>query len=115
MSKVKLFFCVNLIVLLLIDGLLTEPPSETTLFRDVTLYATVFKDMDVLIEADPSMKDLYYHWLKSRGAFDFVQDIVDYNIEHGVSIRYKFCGKRANMKVRYLGYHNFHKVINFIK
>lgn len=102
-------------MLLLIDGLLTEPPSETTLFRDVTLYATIFKDMDVLIESHPTMKDLYYHWLKSRGAFDFVQDIVEYNVECGISIGYKFSGKKANMQVRYLGYHNFHKVINFIK
>ena len=102
-------------MLLLIDGFLTEPPSETTLFRDITLYASVFKDMDVLIESDPEMKDLYYHWLRSHGAFDFVQDIVDYNTECGLSIRYKFSRKRGNIRVRYLGYHNFHKILNFIK
>lgn len=102
-------------MLLLIDGFLTEPPSDTTIFRDVSLYATVFKDMDVLVESHPSMKDFYHDWLKSRGAFDFVKDIVDYNEESGISIRYKFCELSSSMKIRSLGYHNFQEVIRFIK
>jgi len=101
-------------VLLLIDGFLTEPPSETTLFRDITLYASVFKNMDVVIESDPEMKDLHYNWLKAHGAFDFVQDIVNYNVETGMSIRYKFSEKKGNLEVRYFGYHNFHKILKFI-
>lgn len=101
-------------MLLLIDGFLIEPPSETTLLRDVTLYASIFKDMDVLIEAEPKMKDLYFKWLKARGAFDFIQDIVDYDIESGLSIRYKFSKKKGGLGIRYFGYHNFHRILKFI-
>lgn len=101
-------------MLLLIDGFLTEPPSETTLLRDITLYASIFKDMDVLIEAEQEMKDLYYKWLKDHGAFDFVQDIVGYNIESGLSIRYKFSKRKGGLGVRYVGYHNFHRILKFI-
>ena len=101
-------------MLLLINGFLTEPPSETTLFRDITLYASVFKDMDVVIESDPDMKDLYYNWLKKHGAFDFVQDIVNYNVESGLSIRYKFSKTKGDLGVRYFGYHNFHRILKFI-
>jgi len=98
-------------VLLLIDAELTEPPSETTLFRDITLYATIFKGRDVILEADPTMKDFYYKWLKSRGAFDFVQDILDYGREPGFTIRNKHYPSGGNIKVWRLGYHNFSRII----
>ena len=91
--------------------MLTEPPSETTLFRDITLYATIFRGKDVILECSPEMKDFYYKWLKSRGAFDFVQDILDYGREVGFTIRYKRSPARGNIKVRQLGYHNFNRII----
>jgi len=98
-------------VLLLIDAALTEPPSETTLFRDVTLYATIFRGKDVVLESCPEMKDFYYKWLKSRGAFDFVQDILDYGREKGFTIRCKTGDRKGNIGVRALGYHNFDRII----
>ena len=54
---------------LIVDADLTEPPSETAVFRDVTLYAKVFLNHDVLIECDRDVVDLYWYWLKRRGAF----------------------------------------------
>ena len=57
------------------------------------------------------MKDMYYKWLKSRGAYDFVKDIVSYEREKGFTIRYKFCQSKANIKVKSIGYHNFDKII----
>jgi hypothetical protein len=101
-------------VLLLIDAELTEPPSETTLFRDVTLYATIFKGRDVILESSPEMKDFYYKWLKSHGAFDFVKDILDYGKEKGFTIRRKKSCSKCNLEVRWLGYHNFNRIIRSI-
>ena len=101
-------------MLLLIDSVLTEPPSNTTIFRDITMYASVFRQKDVVVEALPEMQDFYYDWLKSRGAFDFVQDIVDYGKESGFTIRYKYSPLNGNIAIRRFGYHNFEKVINSI-
>lgn len=98
-------------MLLIIDAELTAPPSVTELFRDITLYATLFKKKEVIIETSPQMKDFYYKWLKSRGAFDFVKDIVDYEREQGFTIRYKYSPFKGNVKVRSLGYHNFQRIL----
>ena len=101
-------------MLLLIDSLLTEPPSEVTIFRDITLYASTFKKMTILVEADADARDIYFDWLKSRGAVDFVEDIIDYEVEQGKSIRYMHSDRSASLKVRSLGYHNFNKVLTFL-
>jgi len=71
---------------LLIDGNLVFPPSSTSCFRDVTLYAQVFKQVDVVIQVDDHIKDTCYNYLKLRGAFDFVDDIVAPDLESGVLI-----------------------------
>ena len=74
---------------LIIDAELTEPPSEVSVFRDVTLYSKVFLSMYVLLECDQDMKDLYWYWLKKRGAYDFVDAILTPGEELGISIRYR--------------------------
>lgn len=101
-------------MLLLIDSELTEPPSCVVLFRDITLYATVFKKMEIILEADPVMTDYYYKWLKGFGAFDFVKDIMDYDEEVGKTIRCAYGMRSANVKVRSIGYHNFQRIIRSI-
>tara|TARA_Y100000590_G_scaffold143436_2_gene164757 strand:- start:38578 stop:38883 length:306 start_codon:yes stop_codon:yes gene_type:complete len=101
-------------VLLLIDSELTEPPSSVTLFRDITLYAATFKKMDIILEAKPVMQDYYYKWLKERGAFDFIKDILDYEKEYGKTIRYRFGRHAGNVSVRSIGYHNFQRIIGSI-
>ena len=92
-------------MLLLIDSILTEPPSNTTIFRDITMYASIFEGREVVIEALPEMQDFYYDWLKSRGAFDFVQDIVDYGKESGFTIRYKYSPLKGNIAIRKIAKH----------
>jgi hypothetical protein len=71
---------------LIVDADLTEPPSETAVFRDVTLYAKIFLKYGVLIECDRDVVDLYWYWLKRRGAFDFVDDFVDIGTESGMRL-----------------------------
>ena len=62
---------------LLIDGNLVFPPSSTSCFRDVTLYANVFKEIDVVVRIESQFKDTCYDYLKQHGAFDFVEDIIE--------------------------------------
>ena len=97
---------------LIIDAGLTEPPSEVPVFRDVTLYSTVFLEMMVLLQCDPSMKDLYWYWLKNRGAFDFVQDIIEEGMEHGVKMG---TANRANIAIKYLRVENLNFVLDRLK
>jgi hypothetical protein len=82
---------------LLISGRLSHPPSSVHCFRDVTLYATIFADFDVLVACQRHNRDKHWKWLKSHGAFDFIEDIIDYNQEHGVSISpYSPCSIRLD-------------------
>ena len=69
---------------LVIDGNLVFPPSSTSCFRDITLYANVFRDVDVIIQIDNTHTDTCYHYLKQHGAFDYVQDILPPLVEDGV-------------------------------
>ena len=74
---------------LIIDAGLTEPPSEVSVFRDVTLYSKVFLSLYVLLECEQDMKDLYWYWLRNRGAYDFVDAILTPGEEFGITIRYE--------------------------
>lgn len=83
---------------LIIDAELTEPPSETSAFRDITLYSSIFLNYEVLIQCERDVKDLYWYWLKNRGAFDFVDDFVEKNQETGITM----ASKNANIIVKFL-------------
>lgn len=96
---------------LIIDADLTNPPSEISVFRDITLFSSVFLGFDNLIECENHMKDIYYYWLKSRGAFDFVDDIVPYNKESGITIRQK----TATIKVKYLRSDKLQYILNYLR
>ena len=99
MKMANLIFDMNLII----DASLTEPPSEVSVFRDVTLYSNVFLKYNILIECESDMKDLYYYWLKNRGAFDFVDDFIQVNEEDGITMR----PADANISIKYLRAENF--------
>ena len=74
---------------IIIDATLSEPPSSLACFRDVTLYANCFIKKRVVLEADPEIKDFYWKWLTEKGAFDFIEDIIEPNSENYFSIRMK--------------------------
>lgn len=63
-------------MILRIEAALSEPPSSITAFRDTTLYATVFRQLDVLLECEEGTRTLYWNWLKKNGAHDFVRDLI---------------------------------------
>jgi hypothetical protein len=61
---------------LIIESCLSEPPSEISCFRDVTLYAKTYIFDDILVECQPGTKSIYWKWLKSQGAYDFISDFI---------------------------------------
>lgn len=67
-----MYFNMNLII----QAALSEPPTEILYFRYLTLASKTNLFLDCLIEAEQEMKDNYYHYLKIRGAFDYLSDII---------------------------------------
>lgn len=73
---------------LIISGELTAPKSEVGAFRTLTLYATVFKGMDCLVECREEEIDFYYRWLKRNSSYDFVKQMVRLDEESGIYLRH---------------------------
>ena len=71
---------------LVIDGNLAYPPSEVTCVRDVTLYSTIWGEFCVLIEIEKQYRDGLWKYLKSYGAYDYVEAIVAPGRESGFLI-----------------------------
>jgi len=70
-------------VLIIRDELL-NPPTWLASFRDLTLICSMRLETDILIESADA--DVYYRWLKPKGAMDFVEDIVRPGSEDGLRI-----------------------------
>ena len=70
---------------------LSEPPSDALMFRYLTLISK--KDLNYynLLESPNDMIDMYYYYLKRRGLFDYIDDII--------SPPHKESGKVLNVKV----------------
>ena len=83
-------------MILRIEATLCEPPSSITAFRDATLYATVFRQLDVLLECEKGTRSNYWSWLKRNGAHDFVRDLI-YPYEEEGTLR--MGTKNANIRV----------------
>lgn len=92
---------------IILEGGLSEPPSSVYCFRDVTLYASCFLKADVLLECDSGFKDSYYKWLKSYGAYDFIDEIVNKGEEQG----YRIGTYKASLLIDKIGYDNLNIII----
>ena len=62
--------------LIITAELSSDPPSEGLYFRHLTMTAQKDLDYDVVIEAEKEMVDIYWKFLKRKGWFDFIDDIV---------------------------------------
>ena len=98
--------------LVIIDSDLVFPPTEAAVFRDITLYSTIYSQAHVLIQSQEHYKDACYHYLKSLGAFDYVDDIVCPGEEHGVIIS-KY--PPYHIKARKLWAGNLNRVLNALR
>jgi hypothetical protein len=57
-------------------NLSSDPPSEGLYFRFLTMVSQKDLDYCVVLESEKNMIDKYYHFLKKRGWFDYVNDII---------------------------------------
>lgn len=96
---------------LIIDADLTNPPTEISVFRDVTLYSKIFLNYTILLECDGRHRDIYYYWLKSKGAFDYVDDFINFGDEYGVTIRSEY----GTICVEYLSSSKLNEIISLLK
>lgn len=93
--------------MVIIDAELSAPPSEVCLFRDITMYSTVFLKTSIVLECPREERDYYYKWLKNMCAWDYVEDFVKPKSELGISIR----PSEANIVIDKIMYDNFHTII----
>ena len=94
-----------------ISAIFCEPPSNTTCFRDVTLFSSCLLDNQNLLECEKGLEDIYWKWLKRYGAWDFIEDIVEPNYPAQISIR----EKKASITVDRIGYRNLNNIISNLK
>lgn len=98
-------------MLVSISARLSEPPSEVTCFRDITLYSSCILGHTNLLECEKDLKDIYWRWLKKAGAWDFVDDIIERYEENTLSIR----RKRANIVTPSIRCENLNTILAALK
>ena len=97
---------------LIIDSGLCEPPSEVSCFRDVTLYGKIFIFEDILLRCREGTRSLYWNWLKSHGAHDFVSALIlDNEVENG----FKISPASGDLRVDRINAFNLNLIISRIK
>lgn len=62
--------------LIIAAELSSDPPSEGLYFRFITMVAKTDLNYEVVIESEKEMVDNYYNFLKKKGWYDFVDDII---------------------------------------
>jgi hypothetical protein len=62
--------------LIIVADLSSDPPSEGLYFRFLTMVAQKELGYDVLLESEQEMIDVNWKFLKRKGWFDFVDDII---------------------------------------
>lgn len=93
---------------LIIESALSEPPSEISCFRDVTLYGKVFIFDDILLRCKRGTRSIYWDWLKRHGAHDFISYLIrDDEEEEG----YTISQERGNLKVERICVNNLDFII----
>lgn len=74
-------------MLIIISSNLLEPPSDSLMIRFVAQTCKTNLHSDVLIESPADMIDLNYRYMKSKGIFDYIDDILPLFIrEEGVRL-----------------------------
>ena len=97
---------------LIIDCSLSEPPSEILPFRDVTLFSKTYCFEDVLLTCPKGTRSLYWQWLKSSGAHDYISYLLTYQeFEPGILMH----PNDGDIKVEYIKNFNLHHIINILK
>jgi hypothetical protein len=98
-------------MVIIYDSVLTEPPSSVHCFRDVTLYTNVFLKKDNILCCPKGMKSIYWKWIKSYGAHDFIEEIIiTGEKQEGLTV-----GIDKQVNCDYINEFNLHKIIDKIE
>ena len=99
-------------MIIIYDCELTEPPSSIHCFRDITLFSKIFLNADNLIKCPKGTRSMYWKWIKSYGAHDFVSELLKYEEkESGIVV----AKSNANIKVDLINESNYGLIINNLK
>tara|TARA_Y100000401_G_scaffold53223_1_gene41792 strand:+ start:1672 stop:1899 length:228 start_codon:yes stop_codon:yes gene_type:complete len=71
--------------------------------------------MEVLLECEEDTKDLYWAFLKPRGMFDFISDIIFPLEEKGLRLDTKVRNQQSTVIAKYIRVENQVHLINSIK
>ncbi len=100
---------------LLVHAPLCEPPTESLPFRYVLSCAKIDCNASVLLECEEGTEDMYWQFMRSRGMFDFISDIVWPLQEKGVSLDIEIRRQRATILAKYVRFENQIEIVNQMK
>ena len=100
---------------LLVHAPLCEPPTESLPFRYVLSCAKIDCNASVLLECEQGTEDMYWQFMRSRGMFDFISDIVWPLQEKGVSLDIEIRRQRATILAKYVRFENQIEIVNQMK
>tara|TARA_R110002020_G_scaffold229241_5_gene439995 strand:+ start:1400 stop:1726 length:327 start_codon:yes stop_codon:yes gene_type:complete len=100
---------------LLVHAGLSEPPTESLPFRYVLCCAKFECDMSILLECEEEMKDMYWKFMRERGMFDFISDIIDPLREEGLSLDVKVRSRRETIITNFIKFDNQERLIEQIE
>ena len=100
---------------LLVHAPLCEPPTEALPFRFVLSCAKIDCEASVLLECERGTEDMYWQFMRSRGMFDFISDIIEPLQERGVSLDTTIRQQRATILTKYIRLENQIEIISQMK
>ena len=100
---------------LLVHAPLCEPPTESLPFRYVLSCAKIDCNASVLLECEEGTEDMYWQFMRSRGMFDFISDIVWPLQEKGVGLDIEIRRQRATILAKYVRFENQIEIVNQMK
>ena len=100
---------------LLVHAPLCEPPTESLPFRYVLSCAKIDCNASVLLECEQGTEDMYWQFMRSRGMFDFISDIVWPLQEKGVGLDIEIRKQRATILAKYVRFENQTQIIDQMK
>ena len=100
---------------LLVHAPLCVPPTESLPFRYVLSCAKIDCNASVLLECEEGTEDMYWQFMRSRGMFDFISDIVWPLQEKGVSLDIEIRKQRATILAKYVRFENQIEIVSQMK
>lgn len=96
---------------LIIDCSLSEPPSEVSCFRDITLFGKIYCFDDILLSCPKGTRSIYWNWLKSHGAHDYITYLILYHeVEPGILMH----PEDGDIRVRKIDSFNLNNILSVI-